>query len=203
MAEIARRALESGPRPHLSTRGPAKEPVVADVWIEHDLGFVLLLHCRDEGCIAEEVYYSLCGLDDGERIHWADCGHLSGGLLGFDPADSSVGETILAGRAMTILTESESMICTGRVPEDDGWESVHIVELLVAVEADVLEIRNPAGPPPLHRCRPLSSRLALLVLLPGDYIRVRAARSTESGCEPVGDAIELEHSGDWTTDGWL
>lgn len=201
MAEIARKALGAGLPVATAGTDRAAGPIVADVWTGHDLGFVLLLHRRDDGYFAEEVYYSLRGLEDGEE-GWTGCDHLSGGLLGFDPEDASARVEVLAGHAMAIVTESESLVHTGRVAENEGDELVRVVELLVTSEADVLEVENLTGPS-RHR-RSLRSALALIVLLPGDRIHVRAARSTPSAHLPVGDVIELSHSPDSTTDrGWL
>ncbi|MFD7429753.1 hypothetical protein ACFV6Z_22340 [Streptomyces sp. NPDC059818] len=202
MAEIALKALGAGPPVATAGSDPAAEPTVADVWAECDLGFVLLLHRRDDGYFAEEVYYSLRGRDDGAEEGWAACDHLGGGLLGFDPEDATSREEVLAGHAMAIVTESESMVYTGRSVEKEGDELLRVVELLVSAEVDVLEIENLTRPSQYRRS--LSSALALLVLLPGDRIRVRAARSTRSGCIPVGEVIELSHTPDSATRGdWL
>ncbi|MEU5097323.1 hypothetical protein [Streptomyces sp. NPDC020996] len=65
MADIAVGTLERGvhgpggamPEPrrvHLD-----EGPVAAGVWTDGDLGFVLLLHRRDDGFVASELYYSL------------------------------------------------------------------------------------------------------------------------------------------------
>ncbi|WP_406003917.1 hypothetical protein [Streptomyces sp. NBC_00829] len=202
MAEIALKALGAGLPAATAGTDRTAEPIVADVWTEHDLGFVLLLHRRDDGYFAEEVYYSLRGRDDGAEEGWTGCDHLSGGLLGFDPEDASARVEVLAGHTMAIVTESESLVHTGRVAENEGDELVRVVEILVTPEADVLEIENLTRPS-RHR-RSLPSALALLVLLPGDRIRVRAARSAQSGHIPVGDVLELSHSPDSTTDSdWL
>ncbi|MFI1286455.1 hypothetical protein ACH4U5_37830 [Streptomyces sp. NPDC020858] len=165
-------------------------PVVADVWTEGDLGFVLLVHRRDDGHFAEELFYSLRGSDEGTgAADWADCDHLSGGLLGFDPADPAAREEILARRAMAVVTESESLVHTGRVPEDDGDELVRAVELLVTPEADGLEVENLSRLP--RHIRRLCFPLALVVLLPGDRLRIRAVRAAGSGYAAVGDDLEL------------
>ncbi|WAX80202.1 hypothetical protein [Streptomyces sp. KMM 9044] len=202
MSEIALEALGAGPPVATAGTYRTAEPTVADVWTERHLGFVLLYHRRDDGYFAEELYYSLRGSDDGAEEGWAACDHLSGGLLGFDPEDASSREEVLAGNAMAIVTESESMVYTGRLAENEGDELLRVVELLVSAEADVLEIENLTRPS--HYRRSLPSALALLVLLPGDRIRVRAARSTRSGCIPVGDVIELSHSPNSATrSGWL
>lgn len=192
MAEIAWQALSAGPSAAPLDLTFDEGPVAADVWIEGNLGFVLLLHRRDDGLVAEEVYYSVRGQEEGKSVDWLDCDHLGGGVLGFHPADASARREILAGHPMAILTESESLIHTGRVLVDEGDELVRIVELLVTDEADVLEVENPAGSAPqLHRT---ASGLVLLVLLPGDRIRARAADLRGSHLVPIGEAIELTHS---------
>ncbi|MCE7081866.1 hypothetical protein [Streptomyces sp. ST2-7A] len=193
MAEIARRALE-GTLPTASPGAGFDEgPVVADVCVEGDLGFVLILHRRDDGHLADEIYHSLRDPDGGPGNEWPDCDHLGGGafMWGFDPMDPPADEESFTTRAPAISTDSESLIYTGRDSGDEGYELVRVVELLVPTEADSLGVRTRGGAAPRHR--PLSSRLALVVLLPGDRVRVRAARSTETGYTPVGEAIELTH----------
>ncbi|WP_073881768.1 hypothetical protein [Streptomyces sp. CB00316] len=187
LAAIAREALSSGP-----TVAAATGPVVADVWTEDDLGFVLLVHRRDDGYLAEELFYSLRSSDeDTEAAGWADCDHLGGGLLGFDPADPAAREEILARRAMAVVTESESLVHTGRVPEDDGDELVRVAELFVTPEAESLEVENLTRPS--RHMRRLFFPLALVVLLPGDRLRIRAVRASGTGYTAVGDDLELAH----------
>ncbi|MEV1006391.1 hypothetical protein [Streptomyces sp. NPDC049881] len=157
---------------------------------------MLLLHRRDDGQVAEELFFSTRGpADSAGTAGWTDCDHLGGGLLGFDPADPAAVAEVLAGRATAVVSASESLVYTGRVPmEDDGYELVCAVRLLVGPEAGFLEEENvtdPAGPARHHRR--LASPLALAVLLPGDRLRVRAARAAGAAYEPVGDGIALAH----------
>ncbi|MFD7066698.1 hypothetical protein ACFV97_05585 [Streptomyces sp. NPDC059913] len=184
LAETALEALEDGPPAATAGPGGIVEPVVADVWTGHAIGCVLILHRRDDGLVAEELFHSVRGPGG-----WAGCDHLSGGLLGFDPRDVASREAVLAGRGLAVVTESESLVHTGRSAEDEGDELLRFVELLVAAEADVLDVENLTEPSRGHR--PVPSDLALLVLFPGDRLRVRAARSTPAGNVPVGEAVEL------------
>ncbi|WKV75396.1 hypothetical protein AW27_030050 [Streptomyces sp. PCS3-D2] len=196
LARIAQEALNSVSTAATDDTGP----VVADVWTEDDLGFVLLVHRRDDGHFAEELFSSLRASDeDTGATEWADCDHLSGGLLGFDPTDPAAREEILARHAMAMVTESESLVHTGRVPEDDGDELVRAVELLVTPEADGLEVENLSRPS--HHIRRLSFPLALVVLLPGDRLRIRAVRADGCGYTAVGTDLELEHPSGPAPDG--
>lgn len=192
LAAIAREALSSGPTAATAGATAGAGPVVADVWTEDDRGFVLLVHRRDDGHLSEELFYSLRGSgEDTEAPGWADCDHLGGGLLGFEPADPAAREEVLARRAMAVVTESESLVHTGRVPEDDGDELVRAVELLVTPEAESLEVENLTRPS--RHIRRLAFPLALVVLLPGDRLRVRAVRASGTGYAAVGEALELTH----------
>ncbi|MTE21878.1 hypothetical protein F0L17_22730 [Streptomyces sp. TRM43335] len=92
---------------------------------------MLVLHRRDDGCVAEEVFHSVRDRDGGGGGGRLDCDHLSGGLLGFQPADPSARGRILSGQATAVVTESESLVHTGRFPKDEGDEPVRVVELLI------------------------------------------------------------------------
>lgn len=187
MAAIAREALSSG-----STATDATGPVVADVWTEGNLGFVLLVHRRDDGYLAEELFYSLRGSDeDTEGAAWTDCDHISGGLLGFEPEDPVTRGKILAHHTMAVVTESESLVHTGRVSKDDGDELIRVAALLVTPEAEGLEVENLTRPS--RHIRRSSFPLALVVLLPGDRLRIRAVRASGAGYTAVGEDLELEH----------
>ncbi|WP_190012365.1 hypothetical protein, partial [Streptomyces candidus] len=190
LAKIAREALGCGTTGATANTCHGAGPVVADVWTENGLGFVLLVHRRDDGHFAEELFYSLHDPSEGAgTADWADCDHLSGGLLGVDPQDPQARAEILAGRDMAIVTESESLVHTRRLPEDDGDELVRTVQLLIAPGATALEVENLTRH--TRHCRPVQFPLALIVLLPGDRLRVRAVTTTEAGHETVSDHIEL------------
>ncbi|MFG2816351.1 hypothetical protein [Streptomyces sp. NPDC048410] len=163
LAETARAALH---------RQPAEG--VADVWTDGDLGFVLLLHRRKDGVMAEELYYAQRA-EDGT---WDRPEHLSGGLLGLDPGDPATVTSALAGEPIRIVGESETLLHTGRGP-DDGYETAHIWHLLITDEADALTTE--AG----HRR--VTSPLSLLILFPGETAHVSATRDTR----PLGDPLVL------------
>ncbi|WP_199573690.1 hypothetical protein [Streptomyces murinus] len=197
MADIAGTALRSGAT--LGARTAVKRlpldagtPRVADVWISGDLGFVLLLHRRGDGLVAEELYYSSRG-EDGV---WERPEHLSGGIVGVETTDPSAVEEVLAGAPMSVVAESESLVYTRSGPEGDGEEFVHVWELLMSGEADLVEIErfSPARPETsaLSR-RDLTGPLVLLVLLPGERARVQAVRRGNSSLTRLGAPLELHH----------
>ncbi|MDK1476719.1 hypothetical protein QNO07_25515 [Streptomyces sp. 549] len=201
MAELAREALEGGLP--MATGGTTRDvgQFAADVWTAHDLGLVLLVHRRDDGHVAEEVYYSTrdCGQCGDGR--WSDAEPLGGGPLGFDLHDASARARVLRGHATAFVVETEVRLHTGRAAEDEGDEMVRVVGLLVTEEADFLEVGN-LTEPASHR-RPVPSGLALLAVLPGDRLHVQAVRSTPSGHAPVGEGLELSYSPDATEYDWL
>ncbi|MGM9443748.1 hypothetical protein ACTAF0_26315 [Streptomyces murinus] len=197
MADIAGTTLRSGAT--LGARTAVKRlpldagtPRVADVWISGDLGFVLLLHRRGDGLVAEELYYSSRG-EDGV---WERPEHLSGGIVGVETTDPSAVEEVLAGAPMSVVAESESLVYTRSGPEGDGEEFVHVWELLMSGEADLVEIErfSPARPETsaLSR-RDLTGPLVLLVLLPGERARVQAVRRGNSSLTRLGAPLELHH----------
>ncbi|MYQ99472.1 MULTISPECIES: hypothetical protein [unclassified Streptomyces] len=197
MADIARTALRSGMP--LGARTAVKRlpldagtPQVADVWIDGDLGFVLLLHRRGDGLMAEELYYSACG----EGGVWERPEHLSGGIVGVETADPSAVECALGGAPMSVVAESESLVYTRPGPKSDGEEFVHVWELLVSGAADLIEIErfSPALPEAsaLSR-RDLTGPLVLLVLLPGERARVQAVRRGNASLTRLGAPLELHH----------
>ncbi|WP_330258880.1 hypothetical protein OG586_13715 [Streptomyces murinus] len=197
MADIAGTALRLGHPPvarAAAHRLPldAGTPHVADVWISGDLGFVLLLHRRGDGLVAEELYYSSRG-EDGV---WERPEHLSGGIVGMETTDSSAVERALDGAPMSVVAESESLVYTRSGPEGDGEEFVHVWELLMSGEADLVEIErfSPARPETsaLSR-RDLTGPLVLLVLLPGERARVQAVRRGNSSLTRLGAPLELHH----------
>ncbi|KUL42862.1 hypothetical protein ADL12_08790 [Streptomyces regalis] len=198
MADIAATALRLG-RP--TTSGPVD---VADVWINGDIGFVLLLHRRHDGLPAEELYYSLRA-EDGT---WERPDHLSGGLIGLEVSDRSAVAEALAGAPMAVVTESESLVHTGRGrsgdrdEEEDEGELVHFWELLVTEEADLLEIEHmpqdhPAQTPPPSLRREVTGRpLMLVALLPGERVRVHAMRREGTSLIRLDGALDLHSPGE-------
>ncbi|GAB3119257.1 hypothetical protein GCM10027160_33040 [Streptomyces calidiresistens] len=192
MAGIARRALEGAPARGPSEADLAVGPVAADVWIRGDLGFVLVLHRRDDGFLGEEVYHSFRDPEGGPEGAWSECDHLGGSVWRLDPKEARARGTGLANGAPMVVTDDEVRLHTGRASGDEGWEPVRIVVLLAPREADALAITGADGTS--SRRRPPTSPLALVVLLPGDRVRVRATRSTGGGHVPVGEPVDLDHT---------
>lgn len=197
MADIAETALQLGHPPtdraaarHLAI--PADTVIVADVWISGGLGFVLLLHRRDDGLIAEELYYSVRRADG----DWECPDHLSGGIVGTELGTSAMVEDALAGASMSVVAESESLVHTGRGPDGDEGELVHTWELLVSGDADLIEIEylSPAasGTPAISR-RDVAGPLMLLVLLPGERARVSAMCRENSSFTQLGNVLDLHN----------
>lgn len=118
--------------PRLRNRAPRNRPPVgaptasgpvdvADVWINGDFGFVLLLHRRHDGLPAEELYYPLRF----EGGTWARPDHLGGGMIGLEVSDRSAVAEALAGAPMAVVAESESLVHTGRGRSGDGALDLH------------------------------------------------------------------------------
>ncbi|MEU6404908.1 hypothetical protein [Streptomyces sp. NPDC046985] len=194
MADIARSALQQG-RAVISdetAKRPATilccSPVVADVWISGRLGFVLLLHRRHDGLVGEELYYSLRS-EDGV---WDRPDHLSGSIVGWD---TPAVEDALAGASMSVVADSESLIYTGRAPNADDGERVKIYELLISSNAELIEIEcfSPASPTPAFISREVTGPLMLLVLLPGERMRVHTARREKSSLRRLGGVLDLHN----------
>ncbi|MFJ3662232.1 hypothetical protein ACIPPM_17425 [Streptomyces sp. NPDC090119] len=158
LAETARAALH---------RQPAEG--VADVWTDGDLGFVLLLHRRKDGVMAEELYYAL-RTEDGT---WDRPEHLSGGPLGLDPHDPTTVTRALADEPIRVLGASETLLYTGR-GQGDGYETAHIRYLLITDEADSLRTDATHRTDSTHR--EATSPLKLLILFPGQSAHVTAIR---------------------------
>ncbi|AMW08639.1 hypothetical protein A4E84_03415 [Streptomyces qaidamensis] len=197
MVDIAETALRLGhpPTDRAAARPlviPVDTVIVADVWISGDLGFVLLLHRRDDGLIAEELYYSTRRRD---RI-WERPDHLSGGIVGTELGTSAMAEDALAGASLSVVAESESLVHTGRGPDGDEGELVHTWELLVSGDADLVETERyspaAAGTPAISR-RDVAGPLMLLVLLPGERARVSAMRRENSSFTQFGNVLDLHN----------
>ncbi|WP_324786109.1 hypothetical protein [Streptomyces sp. H51] len=195
MADVAVGALERGVRdPGGETPGPRRVhldegPVAADTWTDGDLGFVLLLHRRDDGFAAGEVYSSL----KGEDHRWTEAEHLSGGVVGFDIEDPSAVERILSGALLLVLSESESRVFTGH-SGDDGDELVRLYEILVSSTVGALRIeRN--GPvresgPAVFR-KSLTSCAAVVAVRPGERLRVVPVQRGGSASPAVSHGLDL------------
>lgn len=197
MADIARSALQQG---RMAITGETANqpaiisfgfPVVADVWISGRIGFVLLLHRRHDGLVAEELYYSV-RREDGV---WDRPDHLSGGIVGWDMAYPPAVEQKLAGAPMSVVAESQSLIHTGCAPNADDGEMVKICELLVGGDAELLQIEcaSPTSTAPALISREVTGPLMLLVLLPGERMRVHAARRETSSLRRLGGALDLHN----------
>ncbi|MFJ4005341.1 hypothetical protein ACIPWL_18095 [Streptomyces sp. NPDC090023] len=149
---------------------------VADVWTDGPLGFVLLLHRRKDGVMAEELYYAL-RTEDGA---WDRPEHLSGGVLGLDPEHPAAVAGMLADEPIRVLGESETLLYTGRSRgRGDGYETAHIRYLLITPEADALTTES------THR--KVTSPLSLLILFPGETAHVWATRDGR----PLGEPLTL------------
>ncbi|MFJ8536498.1 hypothetical protein [Streptomyces sp. NPDC093591] len=194
LADIAATALRLGRR---TASGPVD---VADVWIDGALGFVLLLHRRHDGLPAEELYHSLRD----EAGAWNRPDHLGGGIVGLELSDRSAVEEALAGAPMAVVAESESLVHTGRGPsggQDEAEpELVHVWELLVTGEAELIEIEHlpqvPAPAPPPSRTREVTGPLTLVALLPGERVRVHALRREGASHLRLDGALDLHNPGE-------
>ncbi|MGW2353686.1 hypothetical protein [Actinacidiphila glaucinigra] len=177
MADIAAAALDqerNAPGSEIPDTYPLdleEGPAVADVWIDGDLGFVLLVHRRDDGFIASEMYYSLKGEDN----RWTDAEPLSGGIFSFDLENPSAADDILSDASVVVLSETESSVFTGHSDEEDGYELVRLYEILVSENVRSLRIEK-TGP----KTRPesvvsekgLTSRVAVVAVRPGERLHV-------------------------------
>ncbi|MFF3247066.1 hypothetical protein ACFYWY_25810 [Streptomyces sp. NPDC002870] len=196
MADIALDALQAGqarPDPvarHTLPACLADGPVAADVWIDGSLGFALLIHRRGDGLVSEELYYSVRNRNE----DWLDCEHLGGAILGFDIEVPAAIKDVLAGVPVAVVSESEFLIYTGRSSAVEGYEPARVLTVLVGGTADLIEIED-LSPAPTARGGRFStdvrSPLMLLVLLPGQQLRVSALRREGSSLITTGDAMEL------------
>jgi hypothetical protein len=190
MSDIATAALERGPHApdakgmdrHTMDLGDG--PSVADVWTDGDLGFVLLLHRRNDGFVASELY---CSTKDSD-LRWTDAEHLSGGITGFDPTQASASARAMSNATLTVLSDSESRLSTSRSGYEDDGELIRVYELLVSGTVDHLRIekqQHPLGTEPTRTAatsfeKGLTSRVAIVAVRPGETLRVVPVERTSS-----------------------
>src|SRR5882757_8568259 len=143
MADIALDALragasrlEPGSRHNLLASLVKGRPVVADVWVDGALGFVLVVHRRSDGFVSEELYYSMRNDDGG----WLSSEHLSGAILGLAPQTSKALKDALGGSSLAVVSESEALIYTGRDEAEDGYEPVRALTIMVGESADCIAV---------------------------------------------------------------
>ncbi|MEU1619739.1 hypothetical protein ABZ479_20870 [Streptomyces sp. NPDC005722] len=198
MADIATAALERGPYAPGGTPGGVRSvdldagPVVADLWTDDDLGFVLLLHRRRDGFPATELYWSTPGPDG----RWTRAEHLSGGAYAWDRARDPWWEPGPDDAAFTVLSSSESLLLTGRggfEGEEEGAELVGFSELLVGARVDRLRVERyglgRASSYTAHSVleKPLLSPLVLVAVRPGERVRLSAVDRDGT----AGEGLEL------------
>ncbi|MCM2394088.1 hypothetical protein [Streptomyces albipurpureus] len=199
LADLANAALSARSVPYVEggATAPARvrlddttAAMAADICVRGDLGFVLLLHRRKDGLVAEEIYSSTREADGS----WAPADHLSGGVTMIEPTDPHDVGRALRGQALTLFGESETNVFTGRVQAVDGHELVRIHEFLVDARVDCLDIEDhsPGADPNASKMRkPLTSQAAVVVLFPGERFTVGAVAM--DGAEPhtLGEPVEL------------
>ncbi|MDT0428911.1 hypothetical protein [Streptomyces salyersiae] len=186
----AARAPGAGAPPLPYARLDGSAGVVADVCVRGDLGFVLLLHRRKDGALAEELFH--CGRTDTGA--WGTAEHLSGGLLGVEATSPRDIEAALAGRPMALWGESETLLFTGRPGGDEGHQLLRFQTLLVREDVghlDVRDVSSRAGSAPARLRKPLLCQVALLALLPEERVTVRAVARDGAGARFLGEPFEL------------
>ncbi|MYY09380.1 hypothetical protein GT204_10765 [Streptomyces sp. SID4919] len=170
-------------------------PVVADICVRGDLGFVLLLHRRRDGQAAEELYFST-RRDDGS---WTTADHLSGGVLGIDPTDGRDVAGVLRGRPLAPFGESETELFTGRPQADEGYERLCFHEVLVGQEVGRLDVERASSGPDADTSRfrkTPTCGVALFALFPGERLTVRPIMENGGAPGAPGAAYELTCSDD-------
>ncbi|MFG2613939.1 hypothetical protein [Streptomyces anulatus] len=198
MPQIAREALERG---YANFQPLSNGPTVADVWIEARIGLVLLVHRRDDGLVAEELYHSIRD-DNGQ---WSECDHLNGSIVGIDIESPGAVTQALAGSLMEIVSESTSLVFTGCEMEEETEEEdceekeesftpLRTLSVLVGDRVDFIELENlvhGSSPAFVSRFREVRSPLALIVLLPGQCVRVSPTRRDGASTSRLAPAWEL------------
>ncbi|MFI1472213.1 hypothetical protein [Streptomyces wuyuanensis] len=196
MAHVAQEALREGKRPSgdgarnsLPAR-IAKGPTAADVWIDGNLGFALVVHRRDDGCLAEELYYSIRAATG----DWLDCDQLSGGTLAFDLADFAAVASALTDCPMAVVSESEALVYTGSEHEEEGYEAVRVLTVLVGESPDFIDFDIRTQEPDAqvgHLSKEVTSPLMLAVVRAGQRLTVTAMKRENSSLVRNGDTMEF------------
>ncbi|MFJ5933116.1 hypothetical protein AB9128_11505 [Streptomyces cinereoruber] len=196
MKDIALNALEGGVlgggrRTLRDLLGSLSEgPVAVDVWTEDDLGFVLLLHRRGDGPASEELYYSVRD----EAGEWQACEHLGGALLGFGVDVPAPLRQALTGSPLSVVSETEALIDTGRGDTEDGYETVRVLTVLVGDDVDVLEVEaSSSGSTALlgRRTLEVGAPLVVLVVTPDKRLTVSPRQREGTSLTVIGDALEF------------
>ncbi|MFC9844965.1 hypothetical protein ACFWFF_35425 [Streptomyces sp. NPDC060223] len=201
MSDIATAALERGPHAadaktmDRSAVDLGGGPAVADVWTDGDLGFVLLLHRRNDGFVASELYYSTKDAD----LRWTRAEHLSGGIAGFDPTQASPSGRAMSNATLTVLSDSECRLSTSRSGYEDDGELIRVYELLVSGTVDHLRIekqQHPLGTEPTRTAhtsfeRGLASPVTIVVVRPCEILRVVPVKRYGSATDVSDEGIDL------------
>ncbi|MFJ2439040.1 hypothetical protein ACIOWG_00920 [Streptomyces sp. NPDC087658] len=141
--------------------------------------------------MSEELYHSVLNSNG----NWPQCEHLGGAILGFDTEVPAAIEDVLASAPMAVLSESESLIYTGRNDaEEEGYESTRAVTVPVGSKVDLIEIEDLSQVITARSGRfttDVKSPLMLLVLRPGQKLRVSALRHEGSSLVRIGSAMKL------------
>ncbi|MER5552256.1 hypothetical protein ABT001_11315 [Streptomyces sp. NPDC002793] len=202
LSETARAALTAACAPDTGGRPAAPghrllgatTAVVADTCVRGALGFVLLLHRRKDGLVAEELYFA-SREDSGA---WGDTEHLSGSAGIADLTRPEEAAAVLRGRSMTSLGESETLLHTGRPQADEGHELLRFHTLLVSGNIGHLDIEDTsagASPASARVRKPLMSQVALLALFPEETVTVRTGPDAGTGVRALGELLDLSGSG--------
>ncbi|MEU2842820.1 hypothetical protein ABZ776_38070 [Streptomyces sp. NPDC007076] len=198
MSQIAREALDRG---SVDFQSLSNGPAATDVWIDARLGLVLMAHRRDDGLVAEELYQAV--RDDSGQ--WSECDHLNGGITGVDIESPEAVAQALTGSFMEIVSESTSLIFTGCADDEEaeeedcdegaeGLELLRILNVLVGDRVDVIELEyltHSSSPALEPRIREVASPLVLIVLLPGQRVRVSPARRDGASTSRLGQSWEI------------
>ncbi|MFF2324410.1 MULTISPECIES: hypothetical protein [unclassified Streptomyces] len=143
--------------------------LMTDVALHGDIGFVLVVHRRRDGLVAEEIY---CALRDSDGT-WQEPDHLSGGLVGIDPQVARDVQDALRGETMTGISYAESLVYTGRFGGDDGYESVRFLEVLTAPRIDHIEVADRDRTGASATRKPTPHALSILVAFPEERLLLR------------------------------
>ncbi|MFF9347739.1 hypothetical protein [Streptomyces sp. NPDC014734] len=198
LKQVAHSALSRASRPtdprHNAVAHSADRVLMTDVSLHGDIGFVLVVHRRRDGHAAEEIYY---GLRDSAGT-WQEPDHLSGGLVGIEPGAPDEVLEALRGESMAVVSDSESLVPTGRSDSDDGYESVRFLEVLTAPRVDHIEVIDLNRPDAAAVRRPAPHALSVLVAFPGERLLLRAGPGGSDHRSPIrfdGAALAVEGAG--------